>query len=285
MRSNRTRVLCIASIVVAGGAGGCSDTGTHPTVPSAPGTAAAGEPTPMVRRLTTGRVTLTVRRLGQGGPLGQVIHTETGSYNTIVEVDGRSAGRVSLPSGTFEQLTFGSDFIKRQRGRWTRSLPAGGAATATVQFSAAAGAPPSESEFRRGGVVISRTAKTWERADGGWRLREAVTTLYDRGVPVVSLTLAFDAGETSVLDAGRAQLEAVPAPDRPAFEYEDGSVCEAEVASMDAAFVKYEVSCAALLACLSPLFKLCAAAYGNLLTAGATFDASVVAVETCLAKA
>jgi hypothetical protein len=190
-----------------------------------------------------------VRRLDIGGPLGTVVSTESGRYTASIDAAGRTTGAVESADGMTETVILADDRPSRRGGKWSRKIRSrAGGEELTLSGSSVGGAPAAEWEVTRGNTVVSRTANTWKRVNGVWRLSQHVTTYYQSSKPVLSVTTDFDAGVVgppmNVVATGSLRT----LPDGAASQ--QYGVCESEMNAVQDAFDVYEASTLGFLACL-----------------------------------
>lgn len=250
---NPTRLFLAALAVPLLGA--CGDSGpTHPTDATPGGNAAAA------KRISggftlTGRATTTVRRLDGRRVLGTVLATESGRYSASIDAAGNTTGALMIGFDTSEVTILAAEKRTRRSGTWSRTIRSRSSGDElTLLATAANGGPVTEWEVRRRGIVISRTANTWHRSNGVWRLSQSVTTSYSDSEPAASITTDFDDGVVAGWPiAGMAAAKLSPAAiaipsDRP--ELSEYGVCEAEMRSLEDAFDVYVGASIGFLGCL-----------------------------------
>lgn len=227
-----------------------------------------------------GRASITVRRLDPTSRLGSVVKSDTASYTAEIQPNGDGMATVDLPDGTV-RIAIGQQVRKGHGRSWQRVMDSRlDGAKRTIHTTARAGLPVEESEVRRNGVLISSNANTWRRRGAGWWLSETVTTVYDRGQPVMSVTMSFEDG--AVVESAALNHDDIARLPADMASYSGEGACESEIAAMDVAFASYEASVLAVWGCGAGPWA-CFALVVNLGLRAHLFDLAVDRAQQCLA--
>jgi hypothetical protein len=285
--SHSIRTIFAAGVIVALVA--CADGAQPPVAPidnaATPSNARSG------RAFTiTGRARVEVRRLGVGGPLGQLVQSDVGQYTSSIEASGFTSGQVTFSSGVVDLVAIAGADKSRGLGRWERSIASRTGNRRVISRASAADRPADELEIWDGNAVSGRAAKVWVASNGAWRLGEYTFTAYDGGRPVMSVRVVFDEPTVSEGAAKRvfssdlsgAPSRALAPTDRASFD--EDLVCEVEVAGMEEAMRLYGIASASMFSCLAGPWQ-CFAAFLAVCGAATRLDGAVEKVEICLKKA
>ena len=230
----------------------------------------------------TGRFVLSVRGRPSEGNSNRIIAADTGDYvATIGDDDDLNASLASPEYATQLRLIAVAGMARRQ-GQW--AVDAGqdsGGVERSITFAAGAGGPPSETEFRRGGILVARIATSWTRTAGAWRMRDRSIALYRDSLP--SRTIEWSFGEPELVKAsGRRTSPALSLLPRtaPAVASEDvvGGSCEAEAGGVSDAMETFAAAAFAFDACRG---WSCGAALYSLYSASRALDAASGRYDRC----
>lgn len=275
------RVPVLVAVVAVVTAAACADRSVSPTGPAAvrgqtAATQAAGAAGVGAVRSITGRVIVTTRQLAGAPAGGTTVAVDTGSYSIQIDPAGQARGWITLKGGAASEALLATKNGRPQGGRSDATIQ-GATGVATISQRGAAGEPASETEVRFGNGLVVRTARTWRRDRGLWRLEAQVLTFVKSGVPVTSVTSRYDDGVESAVPGAGALKRATGGA-----TLDEYGPCDAQLISMKEAFNKYEIATVGMLGCFGgPL--ACVAVSLNCMSAAASLDAAIERLELCLA--
>ena len=230
----------------------------------------------------TGRFVLSVRGRPSEVNSNRIIAADTGDYVATVGGDEDLNASLASPEYATQLRLIAVAAIARRHGRWAVNAgPDSGGAERSITFAAGAGAPPSETDFRRGGILVARIATAWTRTAGAWRMRDRSITLYRDGLP--SRTIEWSFGEPELVKAsGRRASPALSLrpTTAPAVASEDvvGGSCEAEAGGVSDAMETFAAAAFAFDACRG---WSCGAALYSLYSASRALDAATGRYDRC----
>jgi hypothetical protein len=244
----------------------------------------------MLGSVLSGRFVLSIREPSAGLGPGRIVAADTGDYETPFAgsaVPGGANGTLILRGEAMPLRMFVAAGTVNRQGRWEHQVAAARDGHARViRFSAAAGAPPSEVEFVRGGQVFLRIATAWTRTAGGWRMLDRVITVFSNGRATRTIEWAF--GEPEVASGPRLRSSPVfslvptAAPDAVSFDVSGGG-CESQAGAVFDAAEQYESSVSlATIACFAGPWS-CIGALAAVYAADRNLSGAQGAFQRCLA--